>query len=333
LSAAPPVVYLLHGEDDFAIAQFVSEIEAKLGDAALAEMNTTRLDGKTFNLDELLSVAGAMPFLAKRRLVILSNPTSRIQGSTAQERFLTNLERIPATTALLLVEPRTLTEGRERKRGKQHWLERWAAAHPDFVYNREFPRLSGPELIKWIGRRAKQAGGQFTPQAGEMLAALVGDDPRCAEQEVHKLLAYVNYTRPVEPDDVALLTADIAHNRNDIFEMVKALALGDGRMAVALLHRLLEEQEPIAIFGMIVRQFRQLLQVRELLDADRGSEIEPLLKIYGFQATALIAQARSFTLADLEAIYRRLLDVDLAMKGEIDPVTALDTLIAALTRS
>lgn len=30
----PPVVYLLHGDDEFAIAQYIQRMEAKLEDAA-----------------------------------------------------------------------------------------------------------------------------------------------------------------------------------------------------------------------------------------------------------------------------------------------------------
>jgi len=68
MGEAAPVVYLLYGEDEFAIAQFVSEMEARLGDPTTAMMNVTHLDGRSYNPDELLSVASVMPFLATRRL-------------------------------------------------------------------------------------------------------------------------------------------------------------------------------------------------------------------------------------------------------------------------
>jgi hypothetical protein len=50
--------------------------------------------------------------------------------------------------------------------------------------------------------QARQYGGQITPQAAWQLEELVGVQKRLADQEIQKLLAYTNYQRPVEPEDV-----------------------------------------------------------------------------------------------------------------------------------
>ena len=52
--------------------------------------------------------------------------------------------------------------------------------------------------------------------------------------------------------------------------MVDALGTGNGKKALASLHQLLESDEPFQLFGMVVRQFRLLLQAREIMDA-RGN--------------------------------------------------------------
>ena len=106
-----PVVYLLHGEDEFAIAQFVSEMEARLGDPATAAMNITRLDGRSYNPDELLTVASAMPFLAARRLVVLTNPLARLNSPSARQKFIKKLEAIPPSTAKTPTRKHTRTTG------------------------------------------------------------------------------------------------------------------------------------------------------------------------------------------------------------------------------
>jgi len=333
MGAAPPVVYVLHGDDEFAIAQFLVEMEAKLGDPASVAMNTTRLDGRTANLDDLPSVTGAMPFLAKRRLVVLTNPLARLGNPTAKKKFLDQLEKVPPTTALVLVEYKPLTDEREKKKGEFHWLEEWAEARPERVYLKPFLLPKGALLGRWIQEQAKKAGGQFTQPAAELLASLVGGDTRLADQEIHKLLDYVNYQRPVEPDDVESLTADAA--QGDIFVLVDALGNQDGRKALGMLHRLLERQDAISIFGMIVRQFRLLLLGREVLDSGgRREDVARQLRVAPFVADKVVAQAQRFTLADLEAAYHRLLDLDLAMKtSQIPDDLALDTLVAAFTAS
>jgi DNA polymerase III delta subunit len=84
---------------------------------------------------------------------------------------------------------------------------------------------------------------------------------------------------------------------------------------------------------MVVRQFRLLLLTRELLDAgNQGAEIARQLKTYPFVAQKLVSQVRNFSMAALERIYHRLLEVDEAIKtGQMDAEVALDTLIASLT--
>jgi DNA polymerase-3 subunit delta len=324
-----PVVYLLHGDDDFAIARFVNELEAKLGDPSLAALNVTRLDGRTFNPDELLSIAGTLPFLARRRIVILENPLARLAADEARDKFVKTLEGLPPTTALLLVENHPLTDEKDRKKGKLHWLERWAASAGDRVYIRLF-MLPKVVPVPWVLDRVRESGGQITPAAAARLGELVGPDTRRAEQEIEKLLAYVNYRRPVEIEDVLLLTADTAEG--NIFELVDAIGGKDEQKAIKLLQRMLEQEDQGYIFGMVVRQFRLLLLAREVMDSVApDSDMARLLGIHPFVAEKISRQARQFTLQGLENIYHSLLELDRAMKiSQVSEVLALDTLVAGL---
>jgi DNA polymerase-3 subunit delta len=180
---------------------------------------------------------------------------------------------------------------------------------------------------------AKKAGGQISPEAASLLSTLVDGDPRLAYQEIQKLLAYVNYSRTVEADDVQMLTADVG--QGDIFVLVDALGNRDGRKALGMLHRLLEYQDYYSIFGMVVRQFRQLILAREILDEGGGKdELVRGLKLFStpWLADRLIAQARRFMAHDLASIYRRLLEVDEAVKSsQMTGDLALETLVASLT--
>ncbi len=323
---ASPVIYLLHGEDEFSIAQAIADLESRLGDPGLAAMNTSRLDGRTFDPEQLLSVASAMPFLAKRRLVILKQPTNRLSGKAAREKFLAQLEKVPPTTALVLVEEETLKGSRK----EPNWLLQWAEGQGTRIFVKWYPLPKGDEMIARIQKITRQAGGQIEPQAADMLASLTGDDPRLADQEIHKLLAYVNYQRPIEADDVEMLTADA--DSGDIFAFVDAVGNQEKRKALNLLHRLLEVNDPIQILSMIVRQVRMILIVKELLASGQGTQAANILKVKPFVVDKLISQGRSFDDATLVAIFKKLVEVDEAIKtGEMDGKTALDTLVFTLT--
>ena len=132
-----PTVYILHGEDEYAIANTIRDFEARLGDPVYASLNITRLDGGTFQPDQLLSIAGAMPFLAKRRLVIVTNGMGKFKQEDAQKKFLADLEKLPPTSAVLLAENHLLTSYKDQRRNKIHWLEVWARDSPkDGLYQR-----------------------------------------------------------------------------------------------------------------------------------------------------------------------------------------------------
>jgi DNA polymerase-3 subunit delta len=329
MSDSAPIVYLLHGDDEFAVKKFITNLESRIGDKSTAAMNITYLDERTFNPGDILSVASAMPFLAGRRLVVIKNPTSQIKSTTVRKTFLEQLEKVPQTTALVLAENRRLID----KKKKKNWLLKWAEKAGETTYIKEFSLPKGSAMINWICEQAKKEGGSFDRQAAELLAELIDGNPRLADQEIKKLLAYTNYQRPVEIDDVDLLTADVG--QGDIFKFVDMIGSCNGRGAMEMLERLLERQDAIYLFGMVVRQFRLLLLTRETLDAGyKQADVAKMIKVHPFVAGKLVTQVRHFSLASLESIYRRLLDVDESIKtGEVPADLALETLITALTNS
>ncbi len=156
------------------------------------------------------------------------------------------------------------------------------------------------------------------------------NDTRLATQEITKLLTYVDFQRPVEAEDVEQVTA--ANGPVDTFAMIDALALGQTETALRLLHALLEQQDPLSLFGMIARQFRLLLQAREVLDeGGTAPHIERELHQHPYVARKLEEQARRFTLAQLETIYHRLAQMDQALKSsQVSYEVAFDTFIAEL---
>jgi DNA polymerase-3 subunit delta len=298
-------------------------LSARLGDAATASMNTTRLEGSALSLEELREAAYALPFLAPRRLVVVTNPLARLNNEELQSNFIRLLEKLPATTALVLVESRTLAE--------DSWFLIWARQAAPRAFVRHFSLQKEGEMAQWIQQQTKQAGGQMAPSAAWALARMVGTDSRLAYQEVQKLLAYVGYRRTVEVEDVQSLSLPVFHEK--IFALVDALAAQDGRRSSSLLHQFLEEEDPGYVMAMIVRQFRLLLLAREILDqGGLAKDVQSRLRLSAFEAGKITEQARRFSLQTLEGVYRGLLDIDEAIKlGRIEDEVALDGMVAGFT--
>ena len=323
MSKPKPRVYLFHGNDTPARRRAVEKLRSGLGAEDPAALDYIHLKGEKVALPQLHDAVLTLPFFARRRLVHLEAPLDipRIETAAERKAFLSLLEKTPPSTALVLDIPKTLPP--------KHWLRRWAEQHADIAYQRLYALPDN--LTRWIMAQAEAAGGRFTPRAAAELARRVGNDAAWARNEIEKLLAFVGYTRAVEIDDVEELTPAPEHP--NIFEMVDALALGRSERALRLLHQLLHQEEPIRIWGMVIRQFRLLLLTREALDTGlvQPQAIAKALSIHPFVAKKLVPQARRFRMETLESIYGALQATDRAWKtGEADLETAMDVLVASL---
>jgi DNA polymerase-3 subunit delta len=331
-----PVIYLFYGDDDLAISEAIKNLKARLGDQSTADLNISTLDGRSFSSEEFETASKSTPFLAERRLIVVNNPLAFMNSDSNRTKFLTLLEAVPDHNAVVLVENAPLSSDRQKRRGEEHWFEEWGRAHGERVFMREFVLLQGAQMTTWIMERARKSGGQFNPGAAQQLASMVGDDPRLADQEIIKLLTYVNTDRPVEITDVVSLTP--ALQEGDIFELVDALGNRDESTAIVVFHRLLADQDPLRIFSMIVRQFRFLLLAREILDHNGGEaevvrQLSPKpFRLHPFVAKKVVSQARQFSLTQLETIHHLLLEIDTDMKsGQMEIGLSVDLMIAEIT--
>jgi DNA polymerase III subunit delta len=325
-------VIFLHGDDPLAVERATGELLAKLGDPTMLDLNLARLDGRSASMDEIYNAANAMPFLAEKRVVILTTPFARLTSDAAKERFRALLDGLPETSLLVLVIEDEIERGDWVRLSKSHWLRKWQAAAGARVEYRLCQQPAARDMPGWILREVRAQGGQMTPEAASALAQHIGSETRAASREIEKLLTYVDYLRTVEVDDVELLSAQ--SGQASMFDMVDAIGSGNARLALNLLHRLLETEDENSLFGMVVRQFRLLVQAREVLDEGKKADaVAQELHIHPYVASKLVDQAGRFKMPRLVAIYHRLLEIDEAVKtGQTGLAVALDTFVAELAR-
>lgn len=330
---AAKTFYILHGSDDLRLEEEVARFRAQMGDSANAELNISEFDGQTASAAEILNAAMSFPFLADKRLVIVRGLIGWITrkgagetGKQAVERLLNDLPQLPEWSRLVLVEREALPANNRLLK-----LAQQDAAGFEKAFN------APKDSTSWIIQRARDHYGvEIEPRAAQALASVTTEDLRRADNELVKLVSYVDGARPITEDDVAELTPYVAEA--NIFAMVDALVTGKADMAMTLMHRLLENDprdEGFGLYAMIVRQFRLLLIAKEhlLLHNSRQGLAEAMGTNSKFVADKAADQSRSFTLEQLEDIYRTLQDYDLRIKtGRIEPQLALDLLVAGLSR-
>lgn len=185
-------------------------------------------------------------------------------------------------------------------------------------------------MRNWILEEVTRKKGQFVPAAAQELASHIGSNTQLASLEIDKLLNYVNYERPVEVDDVIELVSEVAEL--NVFDLVDAIAEGKKKDALQLLHGLLETEDIYMLFGMVVRQFRLLIQAREIIDqGGRKDQIAKQMSVHAYVAGKLEKQAHFFPQKELKNIYKNLLAIDENMKtSQMDAQLALDLFVSEL---
>jgi DNA polymerase-3 subunit delta len=326
-----PSILLLHGNDELAISAHIEKLCAGLGDPSTADMNIARFDGRLgLDYEALNTAINAAPFLAPRRVMVLAHPVSAFPWPEARKKLFDLLEKAQPTTIIILVEDEELKrDSKDHKR--DHWLLKWADSTGGRVGAHVYNLPKRWEMPHWIESEAKKQGGKIEPDAAARLSERIGQDTRLAAQELIKLLTYVNFERPIRLLDVEKVS--IVSAQASVFELVDALGQNDRKKAQRVLHQLLEDEEAIELWGMVIRQFRLLLQARELLDAGAGiPEVQKALGLHEFVAQKVTSQAKRFSLPVLESIYHKLLEIDEGAKTSRVPLDlALDTLVVELT--
>ncbi len=330
------MIYLFHGDEEFGRSERIAALKARLGE--LAEMNTVVLAGRGLTQNDLLHHCDVPPFLGDFRLVIVEDLLTRLEKSKgpdgkqsrAAKDFLNwlagYLPDIPETTLLVLNESKKLSARNPVLKA----VSRLGDGGEVQLFTT--PQLRKGELAAWVARHARSKNIRLERGVAEDLATFIGPNLRLIDSELEKLALYAG-DRPITKTD---LTVMCPYAREaSIFEMVDAL--GNRRTAAAF--RLLAQMRnqgahPLYLLTMIVRQYRILLQVKDYMSQGlRKDEIASALRLHPYPTQKAMAQSRNYTPRQLESIYDRLLETDVAIKtGQLEANLALDMLVVELAR-
>jgi len=329
------LLYIMYGEDDFSIHEALTVLKRDLGEEEMLATNTTVLAGGGITPEQLMNTCNTIPFLAEKRLVIVEGLLNLFeQGDKKTKRssksknsgwsLLTeSIPQMPESTVLVLIDGKL-------KQNNPLLVE----LAPQATVKR-FNLLNEDKLRNWIRARIQAAGGQISPDAVRLLARLIGGNLWLLSNEIDKLYLYT-MGRAIEKKDIEELVSEA--REFTVFDMVDAILEGHADKAMKLLHRLeFEGAAPPYLLFMITRQFRMIIQAKDLLQQKyKADYIGRTLGISrAFDALAkTLTEARGYPESRLKNIFHILLDTDISIKtgrfrgdkGEL----ALDLLISEL---
>lgn len=331
------MIHLLYGSDAYQITHAMRSIRDELAaQDDMLESNTTVLDGRGLTPQELHAHATSVPFLASNRLVIVEGlllalggvKRGRARKKAASDDPLEPWRQAAARLADPATTPSTTTlifvEGELSPRNPAFTI------FAPISKSVEYKALAAGELVAWVKNAAKRTKLQLSQGAAERLVKLVGSDLWSLENELDKLAAYAAGEAVGEAAVTELVSA--AHDAK-IWDVADAVVAGDESRALTSLRRLLGDGfPPPVIMSMIVRQYRQLLLIKDLRERRIGrAESVRISGVPEWKLDGVAALAGRYSGPRLRDAYALLLDADLSIKrGLQDDESALQLLIHEL---
>ena len=323
------MIRVIHGDDEFSVANALEAHLSSLGPPELRAPNTTVFEAPNARMGEVFAAARIAPFLTDRRAVVVKGMLKpidtrgeRVRGDW--EKFGDRIanEAMQITNELIFVETVLLK------------LNARALKNLAALAEIEAHRLpSRRERESWIRRRFEFHGVNAANTAINRFDAIAGNDTRRIDSEIQKLGLYAD-GRTLNARDIDMMVVDVSEAR--IFNVMDAIIEGRLEQTIGGVQNLISNGESIeGIFGLLTRQVRILISTAHLLESGTNrSEIGKRLKInLPWLLDKTCRQASRVGSARLKSMHLRMLDIDIDMKtGRADRRIAVEMLVSALLR-
>lgn len=313
-------VYVCYGAETYLLNEFAERLIEAAVEPDGRELAVVRFDTGETPLETIIDEAETPPFLTSRKVVLVRDTAVFGAGKAAgvehrTERLLAYLDGPMESTALAFLVPLDKLDERKKivKAVKEKGLV-WA-----------FSPLSEGEMRAWLIRRAERQGCTMEMEAADELLRRVGPDMGTLAAEVDKLCLYAGRGGRIAAEAVRQLVP--VSVEQSVFRLTEEIAALRADRAVALFRELLKRrEEPIALTALLVRQFRNMLHVKELgRQGIPPQRIAAGLGLHPYAVKVLAEQARRFSTEQLVRLLERLAELDYEMKtGRIDKALGVE---------
>ncbi len=312
------MLIFLYGQDTYRMQKKLEEMIETYKKAHKSGLSLKYFGEENFSLNEIMNETQMVSMFEEKKLIVLRNILSASEKNDGLADFLKKIKDSEGTNIVIYEENKIKATDSLVK-----FLKKNAKAQ-------EFAPLEGEKLKNWVKKEFSTYKADIKSGVAEKLINFVGNDLWQMDNEIKKLVNY-KFHRHIEEKDVDLLVKPKIES--DIFRTIDAMAQKNKRQALSFLHKHLEKGDnPLYLFSMINYQFRNLLIVKDLMERNRPYyAILKTANLHPFVVRKSYEQAGKFSFPELKKIYRKIFQVDLAIKtGKINPETGLDLLLSEI---
>lgn len=286
----PGCAYIFYGEESYLREHYLEQLRKTLIPAGFEEFNYHRLDGKDLTIQQLTETAEAMPMMAERTLIVVTDLDLFKLNEEQREKLIALLEDLPPYCCIVFVY-----DVLEYKPNRT--MKKLCKAVSTYVTPVEFRAASSSDLVSWIARRFKALDKEISRQNAEYLIFLCGGLMTGLVPEINKIAAYAKGKAITQKDIDAVADPILSA---EVFKLTDAVAQKNYDLAASILGDLLKMQiEPIMILAALGSQLRRIYTARMAIDS--GKDKYWLMKLWEMKSdypAKLLMSAAKHTTSD-----------------------------------
>ena len=166
-AGTPGCAYIFYGEESYLREYYLDQLRKTLVPGGFEEFNYHRLEGKDLTVQTLVEAAEAMPMMAERTFIVVTDFDLFKLGEEQREKLIAFLEDLPPYCCVAFVYD--TVEYKPNKTVKK--LYKAVSEHVETV---EFRAAENSDLVAWIARRFRAMGKSIDRQTAEYLIFTCG---------------------------------------------------------------------------------------------------------------------------------------------------------------
>ena len=314
--------YFFWGEEAFLAFQFIQELRESLNLPDDQEHNVERLNLGDQSWMDVIDSARTIPFfISSWRILVVEIPKDKGSNLTATEDKILNdyFPSPPATQTIILI----ILPGKTRRNSPL--LKLFSAFPSSSVCMKELRPLKGNILSAWIDKKLNQSAKVATTDAKRRLVELIGNDLRQLDNEIDKIITYIDDKRVIELDDINQVSGWVKSFVE--WEISDSLTNAKYEQCLVVINNLLKKEgiAPLRIFGFITKFFRDLLLAKLWLreeDKTRKEifrELKPQIQekfgdFYTMKFKQFYSLVDGISMQELNRFLKQLEEIDLMFK-------------------
>ncbi len=257
-------LYFLYGDEKFLLKRDVLRLTKKFVAADFPEFNYNTFP-HTVSVDEIADAVVALPFMAERKCVTVSDFNIDACGTSELNKLQELIENVPDTTVLVFFLP-TLEIDEKKSAKWRNFIKRVDATGCTVHYTRR----SEGDLEKFLCREAEKKGCTLSRPLANRIIRYTGSDLNALINELQKLCAFAGGGEITAEQVENIVTKNM---ETTVFLLSNALVRGDYSKAYGLLDLLINQGEkPITILSVLSGAYIDMYRVRAAIQSGKTAQ-------------------------------------------------------------